>query len=47
MKIDFETPFKTKFFTKAFSNKIFREYQHFEPKNHGMLEIKPRNENQE
>jgi hypothetical protein len=47
MKIDFEIPFKTKFSQKLFQTKFFREYQKFEANNHGMLEIKPRNENQE
>jgi hypothetical protein len=47
MKIDFEILFKTKFSNKNFFKQIFREYQQFEANKQGMLEIKPRNENQE
>jgi hypothetical protein len=46
MKVDFEILFKIRFSQTLFKQ-IFREYQQFEANNHGMLEIKPRKENQE
>jgi hypothetical protein len=47
MKVDFEMLFKIRFSQTLFQTKIFRQYQQFEANNHGMLEIKPCNENQE
>jgi hypothetical protein len=43
MKVDFEIPFKI-----MFSQTLFQtNFSEFEANNHGMLEIKPHNENQE